>query len=76
MNDADHQTRAQWYALEWGDYHFKLTGTTGECLKLIPSSDGEIGITLVAINGVQACYLRPTEARQLAAELLRLAELV
>lgn len=74
MNDTEHQTRAQWYAATWGGYRFELTGTTGECLKLIPSSDGEIGITLVAINGVQTCYLRPTEARQLAAELLRLVD--
>lgn len=78
MSDShEYPTVEAWYQAMFGDYHFELNGTTGDRIQLIPASDGEIGVR--AFDGVEqatVCYLRPEEARALAHELLRLAELV
>jgi len=79
----DYTTQEDWYAATFGDYKFQLNGTTSDALEVIPASDGEIGIRTMLLSDYHGdvaqstvCYLRPEEARALAQELLRLAELV
>jgi hypothetical protein len=55
----------------------RLLGTTDDSVYLLVADDGEVGIGVRGMtydDDISACYLRPKEARELAAHLNHLAD--